>query len=760
MSETHPGPAAPGDERDEIHLLEYWRLLVQRRSVVFSVLASVVAIVAVLTLLATPQYQATTTLQIARQGPDVTNFKEVLGVDPAGYQDFYQTQFKIIQSRTVLRKAVEDLDLPNRPEFAQRKGSPLGRMLRFVKQAIAGAPAESDPLAPAIKFLEEGLGVSPVRNSQLVKISFTDRDRDLAAEIANAVATAYQNFNREAKYQTTADASDFLAKEVARIKGDIAAAEHKLQEYATRKEILALGDLKDIGEQALADLNSRLTEARGRRASAEARWNSVQRAAPDALPEVMNSQLIGKLREEYASVEREHSRMAERFKPDWPALRELTESMTQSRERLRVEIEAIANQVRKTAKAAYDQADAEVATLQTQVDSQKTEVQRTNRENIEFAALKSEIDTKRKVLIDLVARESETQTSERLKDTQASNIRVVDAAEVPERPVSPRKVMNLLLALVVGSGLGVAAAFLLDYLDNTVKDENDIQRMSGLPVLGHVPLYQPLRAVAADGAPDPDAYDPIDLASHTDSKSLFAEAFKNLRTSLLLASPEKPPRKVVVTSFEPSDGKSTVCLNLAIVLTQMGRKVLLVDADLRRPRVHKMLHLGNGQGLSSILSGNARPEDCIQDTPVPNLHVIPSGPVPPNPSELLGSGALQHFIDWAEEEGGYDHVFFDSPPSLQVTDGVLLAGKMDASIIVVRGGKTSKEALSQGAARMRQARGPVAGAVLNAVSEGQGYYYGRYGYYRRYEEDGQTVGPSSAPKTRRVSLRRKRAGQA
>jgi len=305
--------------------------------------------------------------------------------------------------------------------------------------------------------------------------------------------------------------------------------------------------------------------------------------------------------------------------------------------------------------------------------------------------------------------------------------------------------------------LGVGMAVLLDYLDNTVKNEQDIERIGGLAVLGYVPLYQPLRAVS-EGGKQLEAMPEADLASHHDSRSAFAEAFKNLRTSLLLASPDRPPRNIVVTSCEPGDGKSTVSLNLAIVLTQMGRRVLVVDADLRRPRLHKMLSLTNAVGLSSLLSGNATAEEVLQETSIPNLWAVSSGPIPPNPSELLGSPGLQAFVQRLQAGGRFDHVFFDSPPSVQITDGVILASCMDATIIVVRGGKTQRESVTQGVARLRQSRGHVIGAVLNAVSEEAGYYYySKYRYYRRYEEDAVAGGLTARRSSRRHS--RKRASQ-
>ncbi len=765
------GPAGPapqdGQQEESIHLLDYWRILVERRAVVFACLAILVTSALVYSLFATREYEAVTTIQIERQGPEILGFKDVVSVDSAwnAYQDFYQTQYKILQSRTVARIAAERLDLMNRPEFVSRRSSPIQRAISALRSSISFSSAapdlNNDPLRPAIGFIQGSLAVQPIRNSRLVKISFTDSNRVLAAEVANSIAEAYQQFNFDARYSTTSQASEFLTKEVARVQREISDLEGKLQEYSRKKEILSANDgTRDISQQALSDLNTRYVDAQGRLAIAEARYNAAKSIPPESLPEVLNSPLISNLRQQYAEVERRHSQMSERFKPDWPPLQQLQQELDIARDRLRIESEGIASQVRGVARADYDRVRGEVAGLQTQLETQKQEVQRVNRDGIEYASLRSEIESRRNVLGNLVARKSETSTSERLADTRASNVRIVDRAEPPRSPVRPRKALNLLLSVVFGLGLGVGMAFLLDHLDNTLKTEQDLQRAAGLPALGYVPLLQPLRVVTEGSEKSPAAppSQAVDLASHRDPRSQFSEAFKNLRTSLLLASASRPPRTIVVTSAEPGDGKSTVALNLAIVLTQLGRRVLIVDADLRRPRLHKMLHAPNTVGLSSYLSGNAQPAELMQETEVPNLLAITSGPIPPNPSELLGSSTLETMVERLIEVGRFDHVILDSPPAVQIADSVILSSRMEATILVVRAGKTSRTSVAQAAGRLRQSRGRVVGAVLNAIQEsGRYYYYYRYKYYRHYGEEDQTAGE---PKPAWSRKSRRRAGQA
>jgi len=735
LSETGAGaePGQPGS----LHLRDYGRVLTERRSVVITCLVLVIAFTALFSFVAVPQYRATTTIQIEQRAPEALTFGEAKSYGWEDYQNFYQTQYKVLQSRSVLRLAAERLDLPNRPEFAARKGSPLGRLYKWGMNLVSfdsSGPADAGPEDPwrgPINFMANGLTVEPVRNSKLVRLSFVDRDKQLCADSANAIAAAYEEFNTDTRFTTSSQAREFLTKQVARLQSEIASEQGKLQDYGTEKEILALSNgTQDISERALGDMNSRYVEAKGRLALAQARHEAAAKGATDSLPEVLVSPLIADLKKQYAQLEREHSQLAERFKQDWPPLQQLQQELDSARERLSIETEAIATQVRSVAKADYAKVKDEVEFLGRQVDSEKGEVQRVGRDAIEYASLKAGIETKRKILTDLLTRQSDNETTRALKDTPASNMRIIDHAEVPRGPFKPDITFNLLLSIIFGLGLGAGAALLLNYLDNTVKNELDIQRYAAVPALGFIPLYQPLRVVGSDDPVSTSQY-AADVACHADAHSSFAEAFKSLRTAFLMASPEHAPRHVVITSCEALEGKSTVATNLAIALTQMGRRIVIVDADLRRPRVHKVLGISNDLGLSSFLSGNAEATDILQESGIPNLLVVTSGPLPPNPSELLASKALDTFLEKLDELGSFDHVFFDSPPLLQMADALLLADRMDATILVTREGRTTHQALASGAKRLRQSRARILGAVLNAVVERFGNYY-----YYRYHRDG------------------------
>lgn len=743
----------PGDGRTGPGLRDLAFLLFRRRWVVLSCTSIVLAAGMITMAFTTPIYRATATLQIERQGPDILTFKDVVGVDPsyASYQDFYQTQYKILHSRAVIQRAIERLDLLNRPEFLSRRQPPLRRALAAARRVVSGAPLEGDPADRAMSFVEQNLLIEPVRNSQLVRISFDDQDPAFARDLANGIADAYVHFNYELRHGTTRVAKEFLTKEVARVQAEIDTLERKLQEDSQQREILTLDDdAGDISQQALAALNARSIDARGRLAQAQARHEALQALPQLAIPEVNQRPLIDSLKRECAGIERRVSEMAERFKSDWPALAELREAYDSCSNRLEMEAASIATQIRRVAETEFLEARAEVTNLQRELDRQREEVRRVWRDTIDVAGLRASIDTKRRVLDDLVARQSETVTSDRLRDTGgASNIRIVDAAELPEQPIRPRKVTTACLALVLGLCMGVGVVIVMDHVDNTIKSEKDIHRAADVTLLGHIPLLPPALSVVAAAETNQSTAVHVDLACHHDSRSAYAEACRNLRTTLLLAAPDQPPRSLVVTSCEPGEGKSTIVSNLAIVLAQLGRRCLVMDADLRRPRLHDSFETDNAVGLSSYLTGNAERDELIQPTLLHGLSIIPSGPIPPNPSELLNSARFGALVAWLLDEAGFDHVLIDSPPVLQVTDGVILATQADATVVVARHARTSRDALAQGVARLQQARARIAGAVLNAVARTPGYYR-KYQYPSPGAAQPQPVGLRGRASRRRV----------
>ena len=743
-------PVEPEDRGGQVDLREVGRVLWRRRFVIAGVLALSLALAAGYVVLAEREYRSTVTLEIERRAPEVLEFTDVVGQDPAGYHDFYQTQYRILQSDRVLNLAIDIAELPQHPAYLERKPSPLGRLVLEIKSALGAKQGAVDPQERARVFLKERLAVTPVRNSHLVRVSIVDADPRLSQELATAVGDAYRRFQFDSRRQLTGEASAFLATDVHRVQDEIDTLERTLQELANERDTLParVGDTP-IAEQSLASLNAALTAAMAHLSEAEARDLAVRDAPTEAIDEVSRSPLIVHLRQEVAALEQERARLAERFRADWPALRAVEDQLSEVQSQLEATETDLAARVRASAATEHSRAKQTVTALRRRHDQQMKEVRTARRDAVELEALRSEIDTKREVLQQLSARQSETAASHRLQETGTSNIRVVDPATTPRKPVKPRIPVALAMAVMIGLGCGVGAALVVEQLDRTVRTPEDVARISGVPMLAEIPQGGEVTWLA----PKPDRPVPteltLDLASHAAPRSPYAEAFRNLRTSLLLSSADEAPRHLVITSSSPGEGKSTNCQNLAIVLTQLGRRVLMIDADLRRPRLHESLGMDRGAGLSTYLSGNSELEPLIQATEIPGLFGITAGPAPPNPSELLGSQRMGQALEWLVGEGEFDHVVIDSPPILAVSDSIVLSALCQATIVVVRSGAATTDRLRTSFERLKQARGRVIGTVLNAVpaSEGYGYYY-----YRGYSDAREPKG-SVGSQRRRAKIR-------
>lgn len=718
-----------------IDLLSYWRILVRRRWVVYLAVVGLGLLVLVSSFLTTPLYRSTTTLQIARRSPEIFDFKDVMTTDYAwaAYSDFYQTQYKIIASRPVARVAAERLELTSHPDFAAEEKKPgWAARLRAMIPKKRGITVERDPLDLAASQVLGSLEVAPVRNSQLVRISWTHSDPLLAAEVANSVADAYIHFSIELRYSTTDQAREFLVNQIGGLKREIFAIEERLQEYGEATGIFSVGESTNLTLQALQEIAEQRTQAETAVARAEAARRAMLQAGPDGLPEILSSTLIGRLRAEYAVYEAEYSEKSKQFKDDWPEMRTLRSKLERARERLDLETQRIFVQVRAGTETTYQRTVKEVENLVLLQARHEDAAQRMKRNAVEFTNLQSEVREKRETLDALLGRQNEMALSTRLRelDSTSSNIRVMERAQPAVAPFRPNTRLNLAVALALGLALGIAGALVLEHLDNTINSPEELERILSLPLLAVIPRHGASPRPLGRVRPGPAAARGIgiDLVADRESRSSVAEAYRSLRTSILLSNPGHPPRQIVLTSALPEDGKTATALNLAIVLAQLGRRVLLVDTDLRRPRLHRALGVENRRGVSTFLSGLAdNPIGLVVPTGIDGLDVLPSGPIPPNPSELLNSSVFARMgTDLLEH--GYDHILFDSPPILSVSDPVIVATTADSGILVVRAGRTPRQSVRLAAARLNRANSASFGVVLNEFdadtrTERYQYYY-------------------------------------
>ncbi|MGH9797149.1 MAG: GumC family protein [Candidatus Polarisedimenticolia bacterium] len=722
----------------ELHLLDYWRVLVKRRFVVYTAVAVTVCTVALGSLLTRPLYTATTRLQIEQHTPKVLPFQEVVSSVPDFRNDFYQTQYGLIQSRRVAGEVIGALRLAEHEEFREgASGKPRG----------GTTPDPSDETRRIDRFLKR-LKVSPVRNSRLVDVSFVSRDPQLAARVTNRVAETYIAFNTEVQYNTTARATTSLAHQTANLQEQIDTQEKELQGYARRNGIVELSDKQNISLKNLNDLSDSYTRARAARIEKEARYAALRDGNPGELKEVLESTVIRDLTAKSAELARRRAQLSQKYKPDWPEMVRLGREIDETGTRLDTERQATYRQVLGVAESAWRAARNEEARLKEALDHQKRRTQEFGLKEIHYNNLKAEIANKRTTLEALLKRQAETSTSAGAGDLAVSNVRIVDVAEVPTRRSSPKILQNLLLSLFAGLALGVGLAFFFEYLDKSVKSPEELVQAAGIPSIGLVPALGAagagLRVIKPEGGAAATPPVPVELISQREPKSKVSEAFREVRTALLVSQPGRPPRSILITSAQPGDGKTAVAVNLATTLAQIGRRVLLVDADLRKPRLHRIFAVANEPGLSSCLSGAGPLWPEARPTGIPGLDVVCSGPLPPNPADLFDSerlGALQREF----EARGYDHVIYDSPPVLAVADPSILAGRVEVVVMVVRAGVTSRDALAHAVDRLRQVKARVVGGVLNGIrAEGPGYYYA----YRRYYGDEEAAPAAEARASR------------
>jgi succinoglycan biosynthesis transport protein ExoP len=743
-------------EPQEINLRDYWERLLRRKGTVLSVTLGVFILGTFLTFIQKPVYTAKSTLLIEKE-PNILSFEQVLQIESMR-DDFYQTQYRLLSGRGLADTVVERLRLFENPEFVGRKEN------------------RKKPIDPTDHVFREGLidgflgrlSIKPVRLTRLVEVSFGARDPKLAAECVNDLASAFIDLNINMKYAATEQATTFLSEQIKGLQSEVELKEKQLQGFQAEANIVALSDTETTVIDRLSQLNKALTEAQIERSQKEATWNGVKNVGPDYVPEAINNPLIQRLREDYVRLKRETQKMEERFQPDYPELQRTKVELDSARRSLEDETQNLV----KGAYSEFQTALNKERSLEAEFNEQKTAAFKMNSSAVLYNGLKVEIQNKKTLLDSLLRRESETGVEARLKGLRTSNIRVVDRARVPVRPSSPNKKRNLILALILGLGGGVALAFLFDFLDNSIKTSEDVERYAGLPTLGVVPKFSLMgasreysyghrlkgrteapqlgtgtaeapgpEAEAADGRkPTPfvaeveqsDRPGTIELVPHFFPNSRLAESYRSIRTALLLSSADSPVKTIAVTSALPGEGKTVSVANLAVTLAQSGKTVLVVDADLRRPRQHRLFKIKNTFGLTTYLTDSVELKDVIKPTEIPNLFVVNAGPVPPNPAELLGSDKMARFIETMA--GECDYILFDLPPMLEISDALVLGARVDGMVLVVHGDKTSREALKKAREKLDLLKVRTIGVVINNVNvTHRGYYYYK-DYYHSYHK--------------------------
>ena len=738
MAPGYPGAPAAVATSGEPHLSDYARVLYKRRWIAGTAFTVVFLLVTVYTFTATPIYEATTKLLIESDNPNVVSFKEVID-EQGSKNDYYQTQYNILQSRTLARRTLNDLKLWNHEQFGgtpKAKAFSIGGAVSGAVDSVRGMFASQEPTAEvpasdetliesrAIDAFLSNLKVSPVRNSRIVDVKFASTDAALAAQVVNTLARGYIDQNLEVKFNSSKEAADWLGGQLSEQRKQVEAAEAALQRYKEANDAISLEDRENIYVQKLGDLNSAVTRAKTDRFEKEALYNQLQSiqsnsAALDSFPAILSNPFIQQQKAEMADLQRQFASVQERLGAKHPEYQKVEAALRTAEAKLQGEIAKVVQSVRNQYLAARTQENS----LNAALESQKREALSMNRKGIEYGVLRREVESSRQIYDSLMQRAKETGVSAELK---SSNIRIVDAAERPRVPASPRRNFNMLIALFGGSMLGVGLAFFFEYLDNRIKTPDEVKSHLGLPALGMVPA---IGDKALNGA-----Y-PL-LGAGTPPN--FNEAFRTVRTNVLFSSAEEGSKTLLITSTGPGEGKTTFSCNLAVSLAQTGQRVLLIDADMRKPKVHDAFGVNQEPGLSNLLVGGVKASESVRKTKITGLWLLPAGKLPPNPAELLGSQRFKEFLLSLKEH--FDTIVIDSPPVMAVADAAVIAHRTTGVVFVVGAEMTSRYAAKAALDQLENARARFVGAVLNRVDiEKHSYYYSQY-YKKEYARYYQATG--------------------
>jgi len=708
------GPTAPWAEEPQeqaaFDLAVYWRMALKHRILILGCFLGALAIGAALTLLMTPIYTATATLQIDREAARVVTSEDVTPRENMVMgEEFFQTQYGLLRSRSLAERVVESLGLASSDQALASLGvEPPART------GTAAAQAERRR-AIALDVVQGGLGVTPVRGSRLVAVSFDNPDPVVAARVANAFAENFIQSNLDRKYESSSYAREFLEEQIAQTKGRLEEAERQLVAYAANQQIINVGSeegedggsTQSLASNNLVALNSALASARAARVAAEEKWRSARSTSLMTLPEVLQNPSIQRLSEQRAQLDSEYQQKLSVYQEDYPEMVRLRAQITE----IDGQIQALASNIRSSIQSQYVIAANQERSLQAQVNGLKGDVLDLRDRSIQYNILQRELDTTRTLYESLLQRYKEIAVT---GDVVANNISIVDSARPPAAPSKPNLMINLALAALFGLGLGVLAALVLEALDETVATPDDVEKKLGVPVLGVVPLLDKGQTTAAALA---------------DIRSGFSEAYYSLRTALQFSTPDGAPTSMLVTSARPAEGKSTTAYAVALNLARVGKRVLLIDGDLRNPSMHRVVGVENERGMSNLLSGSSDLQSVVQRTRQDNLFFIPCGPLPPNPAELWGSDRLRQFL--AEARNSFDHVVVDGPPVLGFADSPLLAASVGGVLFVLESRGTRRGQARGALRRLKVGRAHLLGAVLtkfNAKTTSYGGYDYAYDY--------------------------------
>jgi len=711
-------------------------VLLRYRWIVASVVVGVLAVACVGTLLQTPQFRSSSLLRVDRGRlnvvEDLTEEDRFLGA-----REFYGTQQRILTSRMLVARTLDRLDAWNHDLM------------------LVDEPGERNPRDIKIDRFVKMLSVARVRDTQLLDVSVVAPEPAFSRDLANAHAREFIAYLTETESGVARNTSSFIGEQVEKLQRDIQEKEMLLRQYGEQQDIV-LEQNDAILAQQMSELHHELTLAQSELAAAQARYQSLRQASPDASPDVFNNPTIQRQRQELSTLQKEYAELGTKFEPKWPAMQRKKRAIEEVENRLQLETESLAAKLLESSRAEARAAVNRVENLRKTLEQQREESRDINARTSDYDRIRLELESQRAMLQSLTRREGETGLSADLEERQNITAGVVEEAVVPVEPFKPSLTMNLIFGGLVGVVLGPLLALFLNFWDTAVYNVDDLRRYASVPCLALIPHFDTEKPLAVGGATrqiasgrsKPDARPTRRSTELVASGALakrgedpgprteLVERFKFLRNALVLSSPATPPKIVLVTSGSEREGKSFVASNFAASFAQLDKKVLLIDADLRRPSVHNFFGIRNKVGLTNIIIGQRTLADgSVQATNVPNLYVLLAGPQSPSPSELLSSDSMTAILE--ESAKHFDMIVVDSAPLFPVVDSHSLAARADRTMLVVRSGSTQGPAVKDALRLLEQSQGTLAGIVMNDIDLmdfAQSYYYRHYAY--GYAQDG------------------------
>ena len=701
----------------EPHLYDYLLILRKHRWLILSFMLAVVTIVSIATFRMRPVYVATARIEIDRENANILPFP---GADSYDYMvdsdNYIETQSQILTSETLALQTIRNNGLALHPEF---DGG--------LSEAVASGNLANKVRPPELGAFLGALSVKRVPNSRLLDVSFESTNPQLAARTVNAHIATYVEQNYRSKYESTSQASDWLADQLKDLEIKVKKSEDARIAYERQNQIWTLDDKQNMTTQRLADINKQYTDAQAERTKKESLYEFAKAGNLDAVPQVQSNTTLTELLKKRGDTSVEYTDALKQYGPNFPKVQRLQAKL----EEIDQSIQGEKRQILDALGSDYREAQQRETLLAQTLDQAKAESNQMAEKMVEYNILKREAEANKALYEGLMTKMKETAISGALR---SSNIRVVDPAMVPTTPARPAKAKNIILSFLVGLVGGIGLALLREYLDNTVKTPDDIETLARLPSLAVVPQFAATngnkRRAMLQGFSDNGHEKRIELVVQHLPKSQMSEAFRALRTSILLSQAEHPPQVILVTSALPREGKTTAAANLAVTLAQLGDSTVLVDADLRKPGIGRLLNLGTGNyaGLSSYLAGVSSLDLVSVPHPaIPNLVAIPTGPLPPNPADLLSSHKLADAI--VELRSKFKFIVIDSPPVMAATDAVILSVQADGVLLVVHSGRTPKVAFTRARDLLTSVKSRILGVVLNAVNSNAPDYYYSYRYY-------------------------------